>query len=388
MRGILKLVLVVLLVAASSCGTKQDPPDNPPSAQAPLQRACAWLWAQQQPDGAWRSETYGLMRSGQSLTPFVLHALLSVPEDVFSRPEGGVERALEFIREHTNDDGCLGRSDPMIADYPNHATAYAVRCLVAAGNRGDAELIRRMCNYLLEQQFNAGNDTDPASYQWGGWGFGSAGGVMDVAHTRRVLEALRDADALDDATSKRAQSYLRMLQRHPEEWRPQPAVPFEQDGEPGDSYDGGFYFSSTHVAMNKGGIQPAEEGRAAWFRSYATATCDGLLSLLAAGVPETDERVKAAAKWLDSHQGIKQPAGMPKDDPTPWYLALHYYNIAVRAEAWAAINKPGDWRTEITRHLKAQQSKDGSFTNEQSHLMKENDPLLATTLALIALTRL
>lgn len=382
----LSLICCLLLVAAS-CGGGQGKPQVPPDSRSALQRASAWLWARQADDGGWHSDTYGLMRSGQSLTPFVLHALLCVPEDKAERPPQGVERALAFIRRNTNSDGCLGRSDPDVADYPNHATAWAVRCLVAAGNESDRPLISRMCDYLRAQQFGPANGVNPKDFHWGGWGFGSESGVMDIGHTRHALQALRDADDVDAETTARAQAFLRLLQRHPEEWRPQPEVPGEAEGEPTDSFDGGFYFSSTDLAMNKGGYQPASDGHAAWFRSYATATCNGLLALLAAGVQAEDPRVAAAASWLDQNPGLEFPAGVPAEAPTPWHVALHYYHLAVRAEAWAVTAKNGTWRAEIARHLQPLQRKDGSFINEQSPLMKENDPVLCTALAVIALGR-
>ena len=40
-----------------------------------LQKARKFLLSKQLADGSWRSETYGLLKSGQSLTPFVLFAL-------------------------------------------------------------------------------------------------------------------------------------------------------------------------------------------------------------------------------------------------------------------------------------------------------------------------
>ena len=378
------LLFVIVLVAAS-CGGAPDVPPSPAPQQTTLQRACEWLWNQQAEDGGWHSETYGLMRSGQSLTPFVLHALISVPEEEIKRPAGGVSRALEFIRKHTNDEGCLGRSDPDIADYPVHATAYAVRCLVAAGVEADRELIRRMCDYLLVQQFNDARGFTSESLRWGGWGFGSDGSVMDVGHTRHALEALRDSDKLDAATAKRAQSFLRLLQRHPDEWRPQPEVPGEPTGDATNTFDGGFYFSPVDTGMNKGRHEPASDGQAAWFRSYATATCDGLLSLLAAGVPPGDDRVRAAISWLQQNPGLDHPGGIPKDEPTPWFAAVHFYHLAVRAEAWAATENEGAWSTEIEQHLAKLQKANGSFINEMSPMMKEDDPILCTTLAVIAL---
>ncbi len=122
------------------------------------------------------------------------------------------------------------------------------------------------------------------------------------------------------------------------------------------------------------------------FRSYATATCDGLLALLAAGVPRDNERVQSAVDWLERHPRIERPEGIPLDHPEPWHDALHFYHLAVRSEAYAATDWPGDWRQRIRAHLAAQQQADGSFINTRSHLMKEDDPLLATALAVIALS--
>lgn len=377
-------LFVILLLAACGNGNTPEPPSE---TSTPLERACAWLWAQQADDGGWHSETYGLMKSGQSLTPFVLHALLTVHESKFERPEGGVDRALEFIRKHINNDGCLGRADPDIADYPVHATSYAVRCLVMAGKDSDKKLIERMCDWLLAQQFGPAREITRDSVRWGGWGFGSVGapGVMDVGHTRHALQALNEAGKLDAQTAKRAQDFLRLIQRHPEEDRPQPPVPGEPEGKAHLTYDGGFYFSPADVGMNKGRHEPAKDGKAAWWRSYATATCDGLLALLAAGVPRDDERVKNAIGWLDMNPLIDSPAGIPTDNPTPWHEAVHYYHLAVRAEAWRAATPRIPWRERIEEHLTKLQRDDGSFVNDRSPMMKEDDPILCTALAVVAL---
>ena len=56
-----------------------------------VQRATRFLWSKQSPDGAWRSETYGLLKSGQSLTPFVLLALSEVPPEIATIPDGAIE---------------------------------------------------------------------------------------------------------------------------------------------------------------------------------------------------------------------------------------------------------------------------------------------------------
>ena len=105
----------------NGCGEKNDPAD------ANLRRACAWLWQQQARDGGWHSGTYALLRPGRALTPFILDALMNAPAGVFPPPPGGVERALEFIRNHTGPDGVLGAAVAGVFEYPNYATAYADR---------------------------------------------------------------------------------------------------------------------------------------------------------------------------------------------------------------------------------------------------------------------
>src|SRR5436190_5821141 len=92
------------------------------SRQPALAAAAEYLWSQQAEDGGWHSHTYGLLRSGQSLTPFVLQALLEVPNGDYLAPAAKVDRAIAFIQSHTRSEGVLGMTDPTIPDYPNYAT--------------------------------------------------------------------------------------------------------------------------------------------------------------------------------------------------------------------------------------------------------------------------
>src|SRR5258708_22601704 len=94
--------LIPALLALAGCA---------PHPQPALHQAAAYLWSRQAPDGGWHSSTYGLLRSGQSLTPFVLEALLEVPEDAYPQPRAAVDRAIAFIRPHTQPDGALGTAD-------------------------------------------------------------------------------------------------------------------------------------------------------------------------------------------------------------------------------------------------------------------------------------
>ena len=394
-------IVMVVFVGITGCAPRCDvaSPTDQQSNQThsaiafhedtPLGRAAGYLWKKQSDDGGWHSQTYALLRSGQGLTPFVLHTLLAVPESTCRRPPGGVERALQFLRDHTNENGVLGRADSDILEYPNYATAYALQCLLAAGTEADRELAERMRDYLVAEQFCESRGFDPQMPAFGGWGFGGTHppgktGHMDLAHTRRVLEALRQAGTAGEVF-ERSLVFLRFMQKDPADTRPHPVPPeTELTGDEMPTFDGGFYFSPVVLAANKGRYDPV---RGQW-RSYASPTCDGILAQVAAGVAEDDPRLLAARRWLEQHPRLDYPEGVPRapdEHPDPWGEAIRFNHYAVRGEAYAALDWPGNWREQLTNLLAKDQRSDGSFANPAGPLMKEDDPLVCTTLAAIAL---
>ena len=79
-----RIWIAALLLAQAGCVQTERPA---------LERGAAYLWSRQAEDGGWHSHTYGLLRSGQSLTPFVLDALLQAPDaprDKVASASGGV----------------------------------------------------------------------------------------------------------------------------------------------------------------------------------------------------------------------------------------------------------------------------------------------------------
>jgi hypothetical protein len=257
-----------------------------------------------------------------------------------------------------------------------------------------------MHSWLEAAQFNEANGFERSSVAYGGWGFDVAKapgepGHMDLAHTRRALQALAayshqgpglfSCGIAFPMSNDRAQEFLRIVQKHPKAAARQPHSSAIDSSAFVAPYDGGFYFSPVVLAANKGREEIAEDG-APFFRSYATATCDGILALLAAGVPRDDERVVRAEEWLQAHDDLNYPQGVPTDYSEPWGDAIRFYHYAVRAEAYAALDWPGDWRAQLAAEVAESQAKDGSFRNTVSPLMKEDDPLLCTALAVEALS--
>lgn len=352
-----------------------------------LVKACRWLWAQQASDGGWHSETHGILKGGEAFTPFILFTLLSIPDSVVPKPAGGTEKALDFIRRSIDPAGHLGVADAVAVEYPNYATAYALRALIRFGSAADSSLIHKMSDYLAGQQFTEQRGFGPENPVYGAWGFGErlaagAFGHVDLSHTRRVLQALADYGNTDPEVFKKAQIFLRLLQKHPEETRSQPPDKAPASTIP---YDGGFYSSPVIWGSNKAGVADTVPR---YFSSYATTTADGLLSLLAAGVSTEDERVQNALHWLRMHPGWSFPGGIPRGNPAQWDLVLKFYHIAVRVEAYSASGVPLAELQPVSEILKQEQQPEGYFSNPNGAPNKEDDPLLATTLAILALTNL
>lgn len=316
--------------------------------------AATWLWQQQAADGSFRSGQYAVLRSGQAMTPFVLHALLGRDD----APPERVARALDAVRRTIDADGAIGYADSDLLEYPVYATSLAVLVLVQHGDVTDRERVERMVNWLARQQCGEAKGFTRDSPAYGAFGFGARGlppgnpGHVDLTHTRFALQALAAAGRLDDTIRARADVLLANLQ-HP---------------------DGGFAFSPVVAAANKAGRDA--DG---CFRAYATATADGVLALRALGAGDADPRLVRAFTWLAKHASADHIGGIADQPSEPWHDALRFYHAMVLAEAWPPA------RAALTAMLAARQATEGSFRSTMTSAMKEDDPLLATALALHAL---
>jgi hypothetical protein len=304
-------------LGAAACGRRDH---------SPLARAARWLWSQQSDDGGWHSRTYGLLRPGQSLTPFVLDALLSVSHD-----EAAVAKAFAFLSKTINTDAL---------DYPNYSAGLAVR--VAGRLKRDASV---WIEYLRGQQFTEENGWSRENPVYGAWGMGGErrrppdAGHVDLAMTRYVIEGLAAAGVRgSDPAMQKALVYLDRC-RNP---------------------DGGFFFSTVNLDTNKAGEH----------RSYGTTTCDGLISMRAAGIPENDARITQAKAWLkQNHLEERAPGFDLEPARMGWSEGLRFYYAAAVTRAMP------DLPVSLPPQLEA-----GSFSNANK-LVKEDDPLIATAFA-------
>jgi len=352
------IVLLILMQAGCSL-TKQRPA---------VARAAEYLWGQQSEDGGWHSRTYGLLRSGQSLTPFVLDALVEIPAGIYPLPVSKVDRAIAFLERNTQQ-GAIGMMDPAIADYPNYATALAVSALTKAQRPGWRSRIQPMVAYLRKQQFTEQNGWRPEDPAYGAWGMGGIArtppntGHVDLSMTRHVIQALRAAGVQpSDTVFTCARVFVERCQNF--------------DVRRPDDADGGFFFSTTEFDTNKAG----HDGKR--FRSYGTTTADGILALLALGSPPADKRLLAAQRWLTTHHRDMAVPGFVGEVYQRWPRGLAFYYASASAEAFQAARLTAG--TQVADRLKQTQRADGSWANSEN-LVKEDDPLIATAFAIRAL---
>jgi len=141
---------------------------------------------------------------------------------------------------------------------------------------------------------------------------------------------------------------------------------------------GGFHFTvRPEDPLNKAGMTTVETRREA--RPYASATCDGVLSLLACNVPIDDPRISYALSYLDQN--------LPVEPRTGFRQWLRFYESQSLGAVCRQI--PSPLRRLAQRRnvemLQRDQQVDGSWVNLRSE-MREDDPLIATSFAIRTLS--
>ncbi len=383
MRPIWRAVIVGLLSVFAGTIAAADEPRTADSEEAHGQSAeaaragVAWLCRQQGADGGWHSETYGGLEAGVGNTALALLALTeSGANDDTARDAIG--RGVRFLTKSVDRDGFTQAPDGA-TDYPVYATALLLRVLQRRSL--PAEMAQRVSlrDALTRAQRTERNGWKPDDLDYGGWGHAFRRRDADrsdpstVSLTSHVLVALAGEGPLPADVHDGAIRFLSRCQHR------NASAPLA----------GGFSFTPyADDPLNKAGTFTAPSGSTAP-RPYLPPSCDGWLALAACGVPpEADTRTAALAYLIAATPNLsEQPAAIAPDQRRQ--QGLLYYRAAAWAGVWQTSRDPrlASGRAALVRTLVSQQERDGAWRNpEQS--MREDDPLIATSFALLALARL
>lgn len=360
------LFIAVILATAALSGHGAKQPDEAllREVRTSIRKGLDWLITKQQPDGSWSEPGMPAM------TALPLWAIVASGESGY---DAAVDKAVAFILSKQQPDGGIyvpipGRQGSGLGNYN---TSICIAALYATSRSDVIPAVLKGRSYIASSQL-IGNDMHA-----GGFGYDKNAGrrYSDLNNTHFSLDAMRRTQGAEDqrpAGDKRvdimwdaALKYVSRLQN--------------TEGETA----GGFAYNAQDP---KGGIATNTSGRI-MLRAYGSMTYAGLLSLVHAKLDKSDPRVRSAVDYASRFWTLEENPGQGQQG------LYFYYNVITRALSAADIaalsrkDAPGEilWQTEILRKVMSVQKPDGSWINDNNRWW-ENDPVLATSYSLLALS--
>lgn len=344
-----------------------------------------WLLNQQQVDGGWHSEVYGVMQGGVGQTALTL--------DLLTRSEGvegvippiAIRRGIDFLTKHVDEIG-LVQGPGRAADYPVHATALLLRALSRTHAVENSDLSRQLTAALQASQRIEAQGWIPSDPDFGGWGALNdrapladttsershrSGSPSNISVTRMVLMALAAAQGLTKETARDAELFLGRCQAN----APLPMSTAVY-----------FFTPDPMDILNKQGFEFSADQRPQ-AKPYPTATWDGLMARkiclqkqfpeLHRPIVETQYEKPLPFSTVNEGESFKSPNG---DAGLDYYEASQWAELRVIIPS---IIDTADW-DELIQRLLDRQRADGRWENDHRE-MREDDPLISTPFALMAL---
>ncbi len=344
-----------------------------------IERGRTWLEQQQDAEtGAWSDP------SQPALTALPVMAILGDPNRELAKPlPESVEKGYAFILKNQKADG--GIYGKGLATYN---TALSITALTLSGKQEHLPVIARARRLLINQQQDFDKRGVNDNLFDGGIGYGGSYAHSDLSNTHLALEALYYskkvlADTEFDETSEfdldwnGAIEFVSRCQNSEEtaktlgDW----AGLRKED-------EGGFVYFPGDTKSDEIALP---DGRTA-LRSYGSMSYAGLLSFIYAELSEDDPRVTAVRKWLSRNYTVDENPGM---EAQGLFYYFHTMAKALSASRTGKIDladgRKVDWRQELAVKLFDQQQRDGSWINQGSNRWMEDDPVLVTSYALLAL---
>jgi hypothetical protein len=337
---------------------------------AAIERGVAWLLKKQMGDGGWHSITYGALRDGAAVTSLAVYTLSQLAVSDRADVCKAVDGAGKFLQIGFDKRQTIASPDGSL-DYPT----YAVAMILTASQRFPSlarQLPReKLVEYLLKAQVNSARGFAKDSPDYGGWdllGSDDASGIStgaNVSVTNYALEALAaEMSEMAKASRDLGKAWLLQAQKV--------------------TGDGGFPFTADAANNNNKALWTDNERQHP--RSYGSPTCDGIQALLHAGLKPDDEPVVDAIKWLVDHPAIEIVPGFEDLPPElGWRDGLRFYfaQSLARVLRYLPPAVAEDRADKLAKWLIKEQAA-GAWQNASAR-MREDDPLIATSLVLTAL---
>lgn len=364
--------------------------------------ASSGIAALQLPDGLWphylpNPEHKEELRSSVATSALACAALALAGKDGGEDAQAAYAKGLPVLLRMIAKDG--GLDDPRDAmPHRVYANSFLLLALAQEPDKYPAELAS-VRSWLARAQIG-GEDwewVDPLDNRHGGWSYhaqtASTGKALraDVSVTSWALDALAASGLPADRVEwSRAARYLERCQNREFHSKDRAQAELEKPYR-----DGGFSFTPRYSKAGREVLGAELEV----YRSYGSATADGLRGLLAVSVDDFDKDSREAAlQWLARNYTLGRNPGFGDKDMSGWSNGVYFYWLASLARALhaAKIDKvvrgtadapePHSWPDELARLLANYTTfyKKHVFAspNDQMH---EDSPTTSTAFAVIAL---
>ncbi len=344
----------------------------------------------QQNDGVFFVKTDAGAFPDTGLSALALAALQTKPEAMRTDQEQAViDAGLKHLLSEQNDDGSFSQRNS------NYTTCASMLALAKANRPEFKGALEKAQHYILAIQNVESHGYARSDKDYGSIGYGDDQ-RGDLSNLQFAVEALRASGLkADDEAFAKAIVFLQRTQNL------KSVNDFEarvknDDGEwqrvtSGD--DGGAVY---YPGDSNAGYDALGDGRRVP-RSYGSMTYALLKTYTLAGIQKDDPRVQAAVQWIQKNWTVDEnPGASPALPEDAKYQGLfYYYMVMAQALDLAGVdtlsvpaadgNVEVDWRKELREKLTSLQRDDGSWVNDKNGRWWENQPIMCTIDALVAL---
>lgn len=386
MKTFFQIFIIFFLLWA--CPAYSSQPLTSPSKDISLQKEVShtikagfdFLKNNQNSNGSWSNPDF------PALTGLALYSFFTSNKyDPLAKRPQYIEKGLAFILKNAKTNGAIYKEQ-----LPNYNTAICLMALTAANDSQYHPYMIKARRFLASLQLDQGKRGVTDQPFDGGVGYGTKD-HSDISNTYLALEALKMSQFLESDKHLALYKDLKGLDQHTLNW--DAALKFiqrcqnlpeynDQSWASNDSKNrGGFIY---YPGSSKAGEKTLPDGQVV-LRSYGSMTYAGLLSLIYADLKKDDPRVVAAFDWIKKNYTLKKNPGMDQQG------LFYYYHTLAKALSVMEVdylktsdNQWVEWRKELALELVNRQKGNGSWVNDSGRWW-ENDPILVTSYALIAM---